>query len=172
MSKTELKTFNDFSLPASVVSRVDVSRLVAEAEHLDNAMTAATVRKKIGSDAATLPAMSQQLSEFLKMNDINLEESKLRSALIKQLRALKDKVPIIHMTFAVETDVESLQQLTAWLRQSIHPQAVIDVGLQPALVAGVYLRTPNHVHDLSLRGKLQGSRDILVKELEALRVGK
>lgn len=172
MSRAELKTFNDFSLPASVVSRIDVSRLVAEAERLDNAMTAAAVRKKIGSDAATLPAMSQQLSEFLQMNDIKLEESKARSVLIKQLRALKDKVPVIHMTFAVETDVESLQQLTAWLRQSIHPQAVVDVGLQPGLVAGVYLRTPNHVHDLSLRGKLQGSRDLLVKELGALRVGK
>ena len=116
-----------------------------------------------------MPTMSAQLSEFLKKNDLNLEESKTRSALIKQLRTMKDKVPIVHMTFAVETDAESLQQLAAWLRSSIHPQAVIDVGLQPALVAGVYLRTPNHVHDLSLRGKLQGSRELLVKELGAFR---
>lgn len=172
MSKAELKTYEDFTLPSSVISRVDVSRLVAEAERVDNALTAAAVRKKVGDANATIPTMSEQLTEFLQKNNIKLEDSKLRSALIKQLRILKDKVPIIHMTFAVETDAESLQQLAAWLRESIHPQAVIDVGLQPALVAGVYLRTPNHVHDLSLRGKLQGSRDILVKELGALRVGK
>jgi F0F1-type ATP synthase delta subunit len=61
-----------------------------------------------------------------------------------------------------------LQELIAWLRSSVHPQAVISVGLQPALVAGVYLRTPNHVHDLSMRAVLKKSRGLLTKELEAL----
>jgi F0F1-type ATP synthase delta subunit len=51
----------------------------------------------------------------------------------------------------------------------VHKQAVIEVGLQPALIAGVYIRTPNHVQDLSLRAMLKGGRDILIKELEALR---
>jgi hypothetical protein len=59
--------------------------------------------------------------------------------------------------------------LAQWLRTSIHPQAVIAVGLQPALVAGVYLRTPNHVKDLSLRAKLESSRGLLLKEVEKLR---
>jgi F0F1-type ATP synthase delta subunit len=73
------------------------------------------------------------------------------------------------MTFAVEADRESLMQLAQWVRETVHPQAVIAVGLQPGLIAGVYLRTPNHVHDLSLRAALDGGHEILVNDLEALR---
>ena len=169
MSKEDVKDFSDFILPPSLVSKVDVSHLVTEAERVDNEMTAAAVRRKAGSEADVRPTMSEQLAQFLDMNKIELEDTKLRSRLIKQLRQLKDTVPIVHMTFAVEADPESLQKLAAWVREEVHKQAVIDVRLQPSLVAGVYLRTPNHVHDLSLRGKLQGSRTLLVKELEGLR---
>lgn len=172
MSKAEVKSYASFVLPGSVVSRADVSRLVSEAERVDGELTTLAVRKKVGKAAAIVPTMSQSLTEFLAQNKIDLTESKVRSELVKQLRLLKENVPVIHMTFAVEADTESLQRITSWLRESVHPQAVVATGLQPALVAGVYLRTPNHVHDLSLRGKLKEQRGVLVKELEALRVGK
>ena len=58
------------------------------------------------------------------------------------------------------------------MRGSVHPQAVISVGLQPALIGGVYVRTPNHVMDLSLRARLKGNRELITKELEALRGSK
>ena len=166
MSEAKAKTYADFSLPPSVVTKVDVSHLVSELERVDNNMTAAALRHKKGD---TQPVMSQQLAEFLKDNKLSIDGGRERSALIKQLRLLKNKVPILHMTFSVEADVQSLQKLAKWLRDTIHPQAVISVGLQPALVAGVYLRTPNHVHDLSLRALLKGQHDNLVKELETLR---
>lgn len=163
-------TYTSFILPPSVVSKIDVSRLVRECEQIDNELTSAGVRAKVGTAQQSAPVVSEQLTEFLQLNKLAFDaDGRKRSELIKQLQLLKDKVPVIHMTFAVTADRESLQQLAQWLRSSVHPQAVISVGLQPALVAGVYLRTPNHVHDMSLRAKLQGSHDILVKELEAVR---
>lgn len=172
MSEPTVKSYTDFVVPASLVTKLDVSRLVSEVEKVDNEMTGAEVRTKTGAAQTPPPVFSEQLTEFLTQNQLKLEDSQGRSELVKQLRQLKDKVPIIHMTFSVTADRESLQQLAQWLRTSVHPQAVIDVGLQPALVAGVYLRTPNHVHDLSLRAKLDGSRDVLEKELEGLRGAK
>lgn len=163
------KTYADFVLPPSVVSRVDLSRLIREIEWVDGELTSASVRAKAGSQAPAAPVLSATLTEFLAQNDVKLDNSLERTALIKEMRLLKDKVPVLHMTFAVSADPESLQELSAWIRQSIHPQAVISVGLQPGLVAGVYLRTPNHVHDFSVRARLQSSRGLLVKELEALR---
>lgn len=169
MNETVSKTYADFVLPPSVVSKIDVSRLVSEVERVDNELTEATVRAKTGSPEQIQPVLSEQLTDFFAQNQLAFGGSQERSELIKQLRLLKDKVPVIHMTFAVTADRESLQQLALWLRSSVHPQVVISVGLQPALVAGVYLRTPNHVHDLSLRAMLSQSRDVLVKELGALR---
>ncbi|MET0980180.1 MAG: hypothetical protein ABWX90_02910 [Candidatus Saccharimonadales bacterium] len=169
MTESATKTYVDFVLPPSVVSKLDVSRLVDEMERVDNDLTAAAVRAKTGSQAPNELVLSDQLTAFLNQNGLKPASSHERTALIAQLRLLKDKVPVIHMTFAVEADRESLQQLTQWLRSSVHPQAVVAVGLQPALVAGVYLRTPNRVHDLSLRAMLDSNHEVLVKDLEALR---
>lgn len=172
MTDAATKTYADFVLPPTVVSRLDVSRLVREVEQVDNTMTTAAVRSKIGADEQPAPPVSETLNEFLTQNSLSLTNGHERAELVKQLRLLKDEVPIIHMTFAVPADRESLAELAAWLRQSIHPQAVIAVGLQPALIAGVYVRTPNHVHDFSMRAALSGGHGILINELEKLRGSK
>lgn len=169
MSKAEVKDYTEFSLPSTIVSKVDVARLVREFEGVDNALTAKTVRKKAGAEGADAPAMSPQLQGFLEANPVNLDDTKARSAYIKQLRTLKDKVHVMNMTFAVVADPDSLQQLVAWVRESVHPQTVIEAHLQPALVAGMYLRTQNHVFDMSVRNALKAKRGELEKELGALR---
>ncbi len=168
MTETTEKTA-PLALPPSIVTRVDVSRLVREIEWVDNEITTAMVRAKAGVQTSAQPPVSDQATEFLTLNKLTLADAHARTRLIAELKKLKDTVPIIHMTFAVPADRESLQQLAAWLRSSVHPQAVIAVGLQPGLVGGVYVRTPNQIHDLSLRAKLQGSRDVLIKSLEAIR---
>lgn len=169
MTESITKTYADFILPPSLVTRVDISRLVHEVEWVDNEMTAAAVRAKTGGAQQAAPIMSGTLEDFLAQNQLSLQNSLERTEIIKQLRLLKDKVPIIHMTFAVTADRESLEYLVAWLRGSVHQQAVIAVGLQPALVAGVYLRTPNRVMDLSLRAMLKGGHDKLSAQLGAFR---
>ncbi len=165
MSEKVAKTYSDFTLPANVVSKIDIAHLVREAERLDGELTTVSTRAQAGVSDDTTLSVSERFTQFLQVNQLQFKDSRERSEVIRQLRLLKDKAPVIHMTFATEADPESLGQLALWLRQSVHPQAVIATGLQPALVAGVYLRTPNHVHDLSLRAKLQGSRDLLIKEL-------
>lgn len=172
MNEPQAKTAADFVLPPNVVSKVDLSRLVNEVEKIDNELTTAAVRAGVNAPQQAAPTVSEGLLSFLQQNQLNLNDSKQRSVLVKLLHKLKDTAPIIHMTFAVEADRESLMLLTQWLRTSVHPQAVIDVGLQPGLIAGVYLRTPNHIHDLSWRAALDGGRQILVGDLEALRAGK
>lgn len=169
MTEKPAKTYTDFVLPPSLVTKVDVSRLVHEIEWVDNEMTGAVVREKTGAPAQSAPVTSGPLQDFLNQNELSLDNSVERTEIIKQMRILKDKVPTVHMTFAVTADRESLEQLAAWLRESIHPQAIISVGLQPALVAGVYLRTPNRVMDLSVRAMLEDSHEKLTKQLGALR---
>lgn len=167
-----VKSYADYTLPPSIVSKIDVSRLVSEFERLDNDLTSKAVRAKAGAPAQAAPILSEQLTDFLSQNQLQFETNHDRSELIKQLRLLKENVPVLSMTFAVVADRESLQQLAQWVRSTLHPQAVITAGLQPALVAGVYVRTPNHVHDLSVRGLLAAQHDNLVEQLGALRGSK
>jgi F0F1-type ATP synthase delta subunit len=158
-----------FTLPPSIVSKADVARLVIEVEAVDNEQTTQAVREKVGATGHTETVLSEQLTDFLAGNQLTIDTGPERSELIKQLHLLKESAPVIHMTFAVPADRDSLRQLVEWLRSSVHPQAVISVGLQPALVAGVSIRTTNRVHDLSMRSALRKNHGLLVKELGALR---
>lgn len=169
MTESPAKTYLDLALPANIVSIVDLSRLVSEVERVDSEIAALMIRANAGSAERTMPILSDKLTDFLQQNQVKLDTSNARTELIKQLRLLKEHAPVLHMTFAVPADNESLQQLAQWARTSVHPQAVIVTGLQPGLVAGVYLRTPNHVHDFSLRAALNGQHDALVAELETYR---
>ena len=169
MTEVVALNYADFVLPPSVVTRVDVAHMVDDAERVDNALTTAAVRTKAGSEESVTMTLSESFQVFLELNQLAFDSGQQRSVVIKQLRLLKDRVPVVHMTFAVEADRESLSLLVSWLRENVHKQAVITVGLQPALVAGVYLRTPNQVHDMSMKAKLESSRNLLVKELEAAR---
>lgn len=172
MSNAEIKDYSEFTLPSSIVSKADISRLVREFEALDSTLTTKKVKNKVGVENGDIPAISPQLQAFFDANPLDLEDTGVRSAYVKQLRLLKDKVRVMNMTFAVITDPQSLEELTVWLRQSVHPQTVIEAHLQPALVAGVYLRSQNHVFDLSVRNALKAKRGELEKELGALRGNK
>lgn len=160
---------SEFVLPPSIVSKADFLRLVNELERVDDELTTSAVRSKVGADGGAQPTMNQALTDFLQVNELHIGDTAERTQLLKQMNTMKNGLPIVHMTFASEADRESLGQLALWLRTEVHPQAVIDVGLQPGLVAGVYLRTANKVFDLSLKGALAGGREILTKELGALR---
>ena len=165
---SQAATGSELLLPDAVVSRIDISRLASEMERVDNELHTAKLRKGVSPHKSATPIMSEHLIDFLEINKFRLDDAKERTEIIKQLRHLKESAPVIHMTFSSNPDGSSLEKLVAWLRSNIHAQSVIDVGLQPALVAGVYVRTPNHVHDFSLRSLLDENRDVIVKELETL----
>lgn len=172
MTDTLVPSYDQFVLPPSVVTRVDISRLVSEMEQLDNDLRTIAVRAKSGVSEHTQPRLSDQMNDFMVANQLQVGAAQQRAELIKQLRLLKDNVPNIHMTFASTADNDSLGQVVSWLRQKIHPQTTLTVGLQPGIIGGAYIRTPNHVHDLSLRAQLAKSRHLLVEAVEAVNAGK
>lgn len=162
------KSADAYLLPSSLISKADVARLKREVETLDNALETQKVRAGGQQFSYHMPVTSQLLSDFVELNKLDLANDKVRLELKEQLQALKEKASTMHMTFASVADPESLGQLVTWIRQNIHPQALLSVGLQPAIVGGVYLRTPNHVHDFSLKSMLAGKRELITGGLESL----
>lgn len=167
--ETTHRTHTDFVLPMNIVSKGDISRLANELERIHNELTEDTVREKVGASERAEVVMSDGMREFLNQNNLKLDNPRDRGDLVKEMRLLKENAQVIHMTFAVPADGESMQELAKWFRESVHPQTVIDVGLQPGLIAGAYVRTTNHIHDMSLRAALKNGHEVLVKELETLR---
>ena len=161
-----------FVLPAELVTRTDFLQLINELERVDNELTTASARSKAGVTQQEAVVLSPVAQDFINVNQLSLDASATRSQLITQLRALKDKLPITHLTFATAADHASLTKRVTWLRQSVHPMSLITVGLQPDLISGVHVRTPNRVYDLSVRQKLADGRHLLVEAVEAVSAGR
>ncbi len=167
MTSLALIDTDKIALPSSIISRADLSRLIAELEKFNNRLSEAEARQKTGHGSNS-PALSERLLDFFSVNQMELGDNIDLAQLISQLRRLKDHMPIVHLTFASDADEGSLQEIVKWLRQYVHQQAVVSVGLQPELLGGVYVRTTNQVYDLSVRKKLETNRGLLVKQIKEL----
>lgn len=154
-----------FDLPASLIGRPDLSRLIREVEVVGNDLEAQKVRTESGEVVRQL-AVSQALEDFLNQNKLETTDGQAMMTLKEQLEELKEHSPVIHMTFAGPAEPAFLQEIVTWLRREVHPHTLVSVGVQPSLVGGAYVRTPNRVHDFSIKSLLQGKREIIVHELE------
>lgn len=153
-------------LPPSVVSPADLVRLKREVAGLNDFFVAAKA-KPAGSDMP-LPKGSRSLEALAKENGLNLLDEKARNQLIEQLDAVYKEAPSFHISFAVEASPRSLERILVWLRENIHPQVLLQVGLQPAIAAGCMLRTTNRIFDMSLRKHLNSQTDYLTELIRGM----
>lgn len=155
-----------FLLPPSLLGRPDVSRLLREVEALDYELETQAIRTP--DKPLAIPNMTKALTETAQVNKLDVVDQGSRKQLITQLRAVKEKAPIVHMVFAVDPDPSVTVYLAAWIRQNLHPTALLTVGLQPRIVGGCVIRTPDHLYDFSLRKQFSDQTSQLVAEIKAV----
>lgn len=151
----------DFVLPLTLVGDIDISRLLREINSIDDFFIAAEARTP-GSGAQP-PRITRLLNDVALANKYNLLKEDDRQELAARLGELKKTAPSIHISFAAEPSPKALEQVLRWLRENIHPQILLRVGLQPTIAAGCVLRTANKVFDMSLRDHLNKQEPYLVE---------
>lgn len=160
----------ELKLPLNVISQVDVARLLRELGGLNDFFIGAASRKP---GTATLPTRSSRgLEQIAADNGFNLFEEKHRSELVSRLNDVLGKAPLMHISFAAEPSPQALERILAWLRQNIHPQALLQVGLQPTIAAGCVLRTGNKVFDMSMRNHLKKQEPYMVQLIQGAASGR
>jgi hypothetical protein len=150
-------------LPTLVISPTDIARLTREVEALNDWFDAAKIRSP--NEPIRLPRTSRLLEELAQVNKLDLQVESDRQKTVAYLAAAKTKAPVVHISFSADPSAVFMVKLVTWLRQNIHPQLLVRIGLQPTIAAGCILRTENRVYDFSLRGRLIASRDQLIDAL-------
>lgn len=151
-------------LSESVVSQVDIGRLRRELNSVDDFVVQSKVRKA-GKQPA-LPRTTPILEEMAKHNKLNLLIEADRKKLDTVLKDLYSHAPVLHISFASDPSPVFLKKIITWLRSEIHPDILLQTGLQPSIAAGCIVRTPNKYLDLSLRKRFEQKRDLLRTSLE------
>jgi hypothetical protein len=154
---------SNLQLPVQVAGRVDVGRLLREAEQIDNFLKQAAIREP--GTSMKLPKTSRLMDDFVSSNKLNLLHEVDRTKILNFLVMVKAKAPVLHMSFGVDPSPSFTQRLMAWLRQEVHPLALVQVGLQPNIGAGCIIRTTNKYFDFSLREHFKKQRPLLVQKL-------
>ncbi|MBX4199663.1 hypothetical protein KW789_02105 [Candidatus Saccharibacteria bacterium] len=140
-------------LPVGIVNKGDVMRLQRELNALNDFFVGASARKT--GTPMQLPKTTRRLSELAEVNGVNLLEQSHREALYTSMEGILNDAPVLHISFASEPTPKSVEPILEWMRNQIHPQTLLQVGLAPSIAAGCVLRTPNKFFDMSIRNHLQ-----------------
>lgn len=149
-------------LPSDLIGSADLSALLREMNALEDFFVGAKVRQA-GSVQQQPPRITRTLDSLCRANQYNLLDEKHRRELNDQLTQIRQKAPQVHISFAAEPSPKALERILAWFRASVHPQLLLQVGLQPNIAAGCVIRTPNKFFDLSLRAYLEKQEPYLVE---------
>lgn len=144
-----------------MVSPSDLSRLQRELVGLNDFFVSAQARQT--GTTMQLPKLTRVLNQLAHDNRINLLEDDDRKKLADALKQVEHDAPTLHVSFATEASPKALEKLVVWIRSNIHPQALVQVGLQPSIAAGCFLRTPNKTFDMSLRSSMKKNEPQLLK---------
>jgi hypothetical protein len=150
-------------LPPQVVTPANIVELKREVDGLDEFLRQAAIRRS--GVGLALPKTGYLLNELVMANDLNLLEPKDREALLRLLNHIKDKAPVIHISFATDPSTAFMAKIVKWFRDNVHPQTLIQIGLQPSIAAGCVIRSTNKVFDLSLRKSFEEKQDVLIDRL-------
>ena len=151
------------SLPALIASKAEVGRLVNELEFIDDKMHQLGLRT--GGHAVKVPKTSRLLDKVVEHNHLNLLQTEDRQALGKFLENIRQKAPVLHMSFSSDPSPAFIEKMVTWLRREIHPEVLLTVGLQPSLGAGCIVRGNSKYFDFSLKEDFAKKRDLLAARL-------
>jgi len=154
------------TLPVQVASRVDVGRLLREVGELRNFLKQAAIREP--GTSIKLPKTSRLLDETVTSNKLNALIDADCARLETFLENIKSTAPILHMSFSSDPSPQFIQRLMAYLRKEIHPQVLLQIGLQPSIGAGCIVRTKNKYFDFSLRQRFEQQRELLLQKIKAI----
>ena len=156
----------NFVLPLLVSGPVEVGRMIRELEGIDGALSQASIRSaQGGSGAVDLPHITHHMQQLIEINKLDLRDTKVREEVASYLHTVRQKAPVLHISFSAEPNATFVEKIMAWLRKEIHPQVLLTIGLEPNIGAGCVVRSTNKYFDFSLRQDFANKRDLLLGKL-------
>jgi hypothetical protein len=151
-------------LPVQVVTPTDLGRLIREFEAIDSDLMQQELRDPETKNLQ-MPKTSKMMDQLVVQNKLNLTHKTDRKLVGDFLTAVKERAPVLHMSFSQDPSVAFMDKLITWLRREIHVQTLVTIGMQPNLGAGCIVRSTNKQFDFSLRQRFENQRGVLADQL-------
>lgn len=139
----------ELKLPNLIVTKTDLRRVKREILALDQYFLSYFNKGANKEAQVSVPKMSVSLASFISENKLNVEDEIVRKTAIEFISFLTDDAPEMHISFASDPPASVLDRLITWIRNEIHPQLVLNIGVRPAIVGGCVIRTKAEIFDFS-----------------------
>lgn len=146
-------------LPVDVYSPDQLSLQLQELRHLLAKRRDIAAQARVNGATQPYPALSFELQALLKANAVREDDLAGLEVLIKELEALRQKAPVVHLTMAALPNRNLARQLTVWFRDQIHPDTLLTFVMRRDIGGGLMLRAGSNVYDFSFRGQLLRHKD-------------
>lgn len=133
-----------------VITSDDVALLQSEIDTLKKSLF--TVGED-GFDAAAKTQVRAWVGQAV--SDQGGSTIKSRESYLIQLAGELKKLPVIHLSIAVEPTYETLNNIHAWLLRELNSNFILELEYDPGLIGGAIITYQGKYHDGSLKTQLE-----------------
>ena len=141
-------------LPLDLYSPEQLSAVIIELRSYISSLRDTAVRAKAEHATAGAPHASALLLATLHESATSPTESSAAEKLLKQLEAIRDKAPAVHLMTAALPNRDLKRKLTEWFRGEIHPFALLTFATRTDIGGGFILQAGSHVYNYSFREQI------------------
>ena len=148
----------NIDLPPSVTTPHDLATLCLEIESYAQWAHGQQIAATSGaSTQATPPSLSDAAKQLIRTLGDSGSPDELHAALLK----LRRQAPTISITLAAPAPISLRQTLTAWVRQHIDPNLLINFGFNRTILGGMVIRYNSAVYDWSFRRRIRDNQHLM-----------
>ena len=156
-----MKSEPGINLTDTIVTPIELGKTQRELFALDEFLTQSGVK----SARTSMPLPSPMLQSLITSSKLEMLKSDERTQLVNQLKFVRRTAPVVHITFASTPSKRALRALVKWFRENIHPNALIEPGVQAGIAGGCLVRTSTKTFDFSIQKILSETKPNLIKAL-------
>lgn len=158
----------ELKLPNTVGSRRDIIHMQREIERLLEEHLQHDIAKEQTGELRGVSKPTAMVRETLRANDMKSDTQQLKE-LSQKLEAVMQRAPRIRIAFANEPDSNTYEKIVGWFRREIHPDVLLQIGVQPTIAGGCIVQAGQHRYDFSLRKRLLDKTNLFVKVMHRVK---
>lgn len=158
-----MKSEPGIDLTDVIVTPIELGKIQRELFAIDDFLKQAETK----STHAAMPAPGPLLQSLITSSKLEMLKTDERTQLVNKLKFVRRTAPVVHITFASTPSKRALRALVKWFRANIHPNTLIEPGVQASIGGGCLVRTSTKTFDFSIQKILAESKPNLIKSLQS-----